>query len=62
MKSENVEKLVRKNEELWDLLEDLMARIQEIREETEAGLDDLEDMIAETREMRWHSFSRKVHV
>ncbi len=54
MKSENVEKLVRKNEELWDLLEDLMERIQEIREETEAGLDDLEDMIAETREMGWH--------
>ncbi len=54
MKSENVEKLVRENEELWDLLEDLMERIQEIREEAEAGLDDLEDMIAETREMRWH--------
>ncbi len=54
MKPENVEMLVRKNEEMSDLLEDLTARIREIREETEAGLDDLEDMIAETREMRWH--------
>ncbi len=54
MKPENVEMLVRKNEEMSDLLEDLTARIQEIREEMEAGLDDLEDMIAETRGMRWH--------
>ncbi len=54
MKSENVEMLVRKNEEMSDLLEDLTARIQEIREEMEAGLDDLEDMIAETRGMGWH--------
>ncbi len=54
MKSENVEMLVRKNEELSDMLEDLTERIQEIREELEAGLDDLEDMIAETGEMRWH--------
>jgi len=49
-----VEMLVQKNEELSDLLENHTARIQEIREEMEAGLDDLEDMIAETREMRWH--------
>ncbi len=54
MKSENVEMLVRKNEEMSDLLEDPTERIQEIREELEAGLDDLEDMIAETRGMRWH--------
>ncbi len=54
MKPENVEMLVRKNEEMSDLLEDLMTRIREIREEMEAGLDDLEDMIAETREMGWH--------
>ncbi len=54
MKSENVEMLVRKNEEMSDLLEDLTTRIQEIREEMEAGLDDLEYMIAETREMRRH--------
>ncbi len=54
MKSENVEMLIRKNEELSDMLEDLTERIREIREELEAGLDDLEDMIAETREMRWH--------
>jgi len=52
MKPENVEMLARKNEELSDLLEGLTARIPEIREEMEAGLDDLEDMIAETREMR----------
>ncbi len=54
MKSENVEMLVQKNEEMSDLLEDLMTRIWEIREEMEAGLDDLEDMIAETRKMSWH--------
>ncbi len=54
MKPENVEMLVRKNEEMSDLLEDLTARIREIREEMEAELDDLEDMIAETREMGWH--------
>ncbi len=54
MKSENVEMLIRKNEELSDMLEDLTERIREIREELEAGLDDLEDIIAETREMRWH--------
>ena len=45
---------IRENEELPDLLEDLMARIQEIREELSDGLDDLEDMIAETIEMKWH--------
>ncbi len=54
MKPENVEMLVRKNEEMSDLLDDLTARIREIREEMEGGLDDLEDMIAETREMGWH--------
>ncbi len=54
MKPENVEMLVRKNEEMSDLLEDLTERIQEVREELETGLDDLEDMIAETREMGWH--------
>lgn len=54
MKSKNVEMLVRENEDLWDLLEDLIERIQDIREEIVAELDDLEDMIAESREMRWH--------
>lgn len=54
MKSKNVEMLVRENEELWDLLEELIERIQDTREEIAAGLDDLEDMIAETREGKWH--------
>lgn len=52
MKSVNVEMLVRKNEELSDLLEDLKSRIQDIREEMAGELDDLEDMIAETIEIR----------
>ena len=54
MKSKSVEMLARENEELLELLEDLMARIQDIREEMAAGLEDLEDMIAETREIGWH--------
>ncbi len=61
MKSENVEMLVRENEELSDLLEDLMSRIQGICEEMITELDDLEDMIAETRETKRH-FVKKVHV
>lgn len=47
MKSKNVETLVREREELRDLLEDIMERIQEFREEMLTELDDLEDMIAE---------------
>lgn len=54
MKSKSVEMLAQENEELLELLEDLMARIQDIREEMAAGLEDLEDMIAETREIGWH--------
>ena len=61
MKPKNVEMLVRENEELSDLLEDLMTRIQEIREEMTAELDDLEDMIVETRETK-RRFVKKVHV
>lgn len=45
MKYRDVETLAREKEELTDLLEDLVTRIQEIREELLAGLDDLEDMI-----------------
>lgn len=37
----------RKYEEMKDLLEDLSAQIQEIREEFVSALDNLEDMIAE---------------
>ena len=39
--------LIRERAELRDLLEDIMERIQEFREEVLTGLDDLEDMIAE---------------
>lgn len=46
MRSKNVETLLREREELQDLLEDIMGRIQEFREEMSAELDDLEDMIA----------------
>ncbi len=54
MKSTNVEMLIQENEVLSDLMEDLMTRIQEIREGMTAELDDLEDIIAETRKMKWH--------
>lgn len=48
MKSKNVEALIQENEDLRDLLEDIMERIQEFREEMLTELDDLEDMVAET--------------
>ena len=51
MKSKNVETLVREREELRDLLEDIMERIQEFREEMLTELDDLEDMITENAEV-----------
>ena len=47
MKSKNVETLIQERENLRDLLEDIMERIQEFREEVLTGLDDLEDMITE---------------
>lgn len=47
MKSKNVETLLQEKEELCELLEDIMERIQEFREEMLTELDDLEDMIAE---------------
>ena len=50
MKSKNVETLIRERAELRDLLEDIMERIQEFREEMLTELDDLEDMIAEMAE------------
>lgn len=52
MQARNVEMQALENEELWDLLEDLMERIKEFREEMTAGLDDLEDMVTETREIK----------
>lgn len=54
MKSKNVETLIRENEDLRDLLRDLMERIQEFREEVLIGLDDLEDMVAETSGIEFH--------
>lgn len=47
MKPQNVETLIREREDLRDLLEDIMERIQEFREEMLTELDDLEDMIVE---------------
>ena len=41
-------RLKKRNEELNDLLEDLLTRIEEIREEFTTALDNLEDMITET--------------
>lgn len=54
MKSKNVETLLREREELQDLLEDIMGRIQEFREEMSAELDDLEDMITENSGIEFH--------
>ena len=54
MKPGNVETLIREREELRDLLEDIMERIQEFREEMLTELEDLEDMIAENGGIRFH--------
>ncbi|GFI48106.1 hypothetical protein IMSAGC019_03433 [Lachnospiraceae bacterium] len=54
MKSKNVETLIRERAELRDLLEDIMDRIQEFREEMVTELDDLEDMIAENGGIGFH--------
>lgn len=53
MKSKNVETRIREREDLRDLLEDIMDRVQEIREEILTELDDLEDMIAESSRIRF---------
>ena len=47
MKPQNVETLIHEREDLRDLLEDIMERIQEFREEMLTELDELEDMIVE---------------
>lgn len=54
MKSKNVEALIREREDLRDLLEDIMERIQEFREEILTELDDLEDLIAENSGKVFH--------
>ncbi len=54
MKSKNVETLIQENEYLRDLLEDIMERIQEFREEMLTELDDLEDMVTETSGIGFH--------
>ena len=54
MRSKSVETLLREREELQDLLEDIMGRIQEFREEMSAELDDLEDMITENSGIGFH--------
>ena len=59
MKSKNVETLIRERAELRDLLEDIMDRIQEFREEMVTELDDLEDMIAENGGIGFHWFDKK---
>lgn len=54
MKSKNTEALIRDRENLRDLLEDVMERIKEFREEMLTELDDLEDMIAENSRIEFH--------
>lgn len=49
-----METLIRERAELRDLLEDIMDRIQEFREEMVTELDDLEDMIAENGGIGFH--------
>ncbi len=54
MKPQNVETLLQEKEDLYDLLEDIMERIQEFREEMLTGLDDLEDMTTENCGIEFH--------
>ena len=54
MRVKNVETLIQERENLCDLLEDIMGRIQEFREEMLTELDDLEDMITENSGIRFH--------
>lgn len=54
MKPKDVETLIQGKEDLCDLLEDIMERIQELREEMLTGLDELEDMIAENCGIEFH--------
>ena len=54
MKSKNVETLIQEREDLRDLLEEIMERIQEFREEMLTELDDLEDMISENVGIGFH--------
>lgn len=49
-----METLIREREDLCDLLEDIMERIQEFREEMLTELDDLADMIAENSGIGFH--------
>ncbi|WP_160560528.1 hypothetical protein [Parablautia muri] len=54
MKPKNVETLIQEREDLRDLLEAIVERIQEFREEMLTELDDLEDMIVENSGIRFH--------
>lgn len=49
METRREECLLRQNEELRDLLEDVLLRVQEIREELTLSLEDLEDQISEAQ-------------
>lgn len=49
MEARREECLLRQNEELRDLLEDVLLRMQEIREELTLSLEDLEDQISEAQ-------------
>ena len=54
MKPKNMETLFQEREDLRDLLEEIMERIQEFREEMLTGLDDLEDMVVENGGVGFH--------
>lgn len=47
MMTRDMEALVLEKEELTDLLEDILVKLQEVREEFTSELEDLEDMIRE---------------
>ncbi len=47
MMMRNVETLALEKEELTDMLEDILTRLQEIKEELTSEFEDLEDMIIE---------------
>ena len=54
MKLKNVEALSQEREDLRELLEDIMDRIQEFSEEMLTELDDLQEMIAENGGIGFH--------
>ena len=62
MKPQNVGTLIREREDMHDLLEDIMERIQGIQKEMLTELDDLKGMIAKNSGIAFQLIYQKVHV